>query len=195
MPRLTPVTESTKIRALREAKGLLQQFGFNGFSFQHVADLLGIRKPSLYDHFKSKEVLGQEIVEEYSASFREWTLTIQAESPKEKVSLLFEMFFKFASNEQKICPLSALLADLNSLPKTVRKALMRSCAMQKSWLDDVMIEGQKQKAFRKDIPSEVLAETVMAMALGSQLVARGSGKADCIKSVRVSALKLILAPK
>ena len=66
------IEEGTKARALREAQGLLQTFGFNGFSFQHIADLLGIKKPSLYDHFKSKEDILTSVFEfMYAASNQE----------------------------------------------------------------------------------------------------------------------------
>jgi TetR/AcrR family transcriptional regulator, transcriptional repressor for nem operon len=85
-----PILEGTKIRALREAKNLLQTLGFNGFSFQQIADRIGIKKPSLYDHFKSKEELGISLIEEYHESFVKWIETISVFEPRDKVGALFE---------------------------------------------------------------------------------------------------------
>ncbi|MBC7658445.1 MAG: TetR/AcrR family transcriptional regulator [Chitinophagaceae bacterium] len=58
----------TKQKAIREGNALVQKFGCNGFSFQHIADTLGIKKPSLYAHFESKEAFGLDMIEFY----RQW---------------------------------------------------------------------------------------------------------------------------
>ncbi len=183
--------EGTKARALREAKGLLQTFGFNGFSFQHVADLLGIKKPSLYDHFESKEELGKSLIEEYHRSFSEWTETISIFGPREKVGALFELFYKYASSSGKLCSMSAMTADYNSLPKSMRKPLSKMFQFQHAWLKQVIEEGQKAKLFRKDQNSEELADLVLASGLGSQLVARVSGDPEKVKRIKDQALKIL----
>ncbi len=48
-------SNNTKKEALQLAKNYLQTLGFNGFSFQTIADALGIRKASLHYYFSSKE--------------------------------------------------------------------------------------------------------------------------------------------
>jgi len=187
------LTEGTKVRALREARGLLQTFGFNGFSFQHIADLLGIKKPSLYDHFKSKEELGLNLIESYQAMFKDWTETIEIFEAKEKVGAFFEVMFKFACSDGKICPMSSLVTDYHSLPKSMKKNVIKMFDFQKDWLKGVIEEGQKKKVFRKDSSSEDLAELVISIGWGCQLISRVMESPDNIKTAKIQALRALEA--
>ena len=181
---------NTKVRALDEAKSLLQTFGFNGFSFQHIADKLGIKKPSLYEHFKSKEELGRAIIADYNDKFTQWAETIEIFEPKEKVSAFFEIFFKF-SNAGKFCQLSAMIADFNSIPKSMKKPLSDLFQFQYAWLKTVIKEGQKKKKFRRDFSSDELTEIVMSIGLGSQQMARVGANPKKIKEMKTQALKIL----
>lgn len=183
----------TKARALNEAKHLLQSFGFNGFSFQHLADALGIRKASLYDHYSSKEELGKEILKDYFKGFEAWTETVSVFDPAARVGALFEIFFKFASKEARLCPLSVLIADQQTLPRGMQKELLKVFDLQETWLRDVIREGQKQKLFRQDQTASELASLVMSLGLGAQLRARAKLKPDEIRKAKEGALKM-LAP-
>ena len=69
-------TGNTKMRALTEALKLLQEVGYNGFSFQHVADALQIKKQSLFVHFKTKEDLGKSLIEYHRQRFAAWAETM-----------------------------------------------------------------------------------------------------------------------
>jgi len=48
---------STKQKILDAAQDLIQTRSFHGFSFQDMADKVGIRKASLYHHFDSKDAI------------------------------------------------------------------------------------------------------------------------------------------
>jgi TetR/AcrR family transcriptional repressor of nem operon len=183
--------EGTKARAIQEARGLLQDFGFNGFSFQHIADALGIKKPSLYDHFKSKEALGLDLLEDYTRSFALWMKTIEIFEPKDKVGALFELFYQYAGDHRKVCPVSALTADYNSLPKSMRKPLAQMVKVRHDWLQGVIEEGQKKKAFRADLSAEKLADLVQSIALGSQLIARASNNPEKIREFKLQAYQIL----
>ncbi|MCH3032011.1 TetR/AcrR family transcriptional regulator, partial [Listeria monocytogenes] len=41
----------TAERVVDAAEGLVQQHGYNGFSYDDVAQLVGIKKPSIHHHF------------------------------------------------------------------------------------------------------------------------------------------------
>ena len=59
MPRRT----DTRSRILDVAEDLLQDRGFNGFSYKDVAGALGIRNAAVHYHFPAKADLGVELVE------------------------------------------------------------------------------------------------------------------------------------
>lgn len=184
---------NTKIRALVEAKKLLQEVGYNGFSLQHLADALQIKKPSLYVHFKSKEDLGKCLIEEHCTSFIVWTKTIDVFAPDAQIGALFEMFYQFSSDSKKICPLSAMSADLNSLPMGIRLVLNKLYTSRLKWLKATIEKGQSQQIFRKDQSSAELAKFVLAAGLGAQLSARMSGCPEQIRDVKQQILEFMKA--
>lgn len=183
--------DGTKYRALRESKRLLQEFGFNGFSFQHIADSVGIKKGSLYDHFESKEALGHDLVADYSRSFRTWTETIEGFDPESKVGAWFELLFRFSVAKRKLCPLSAMIADYNTLPKSLKKPLAKMCRFQQEWLQRVIEEGQKEGTFRRRPNSEILAQIVLSIGLGVQFLARASNDPKRIQEMKEQALGVL----
>jgi AcrR family transcriptional regulator len=70
MTSQTPVDQpgaktAVKLPAVREAAlRLFAERGYHGTALRQVADALGIRTPSLYDHMRAKQDLLRDIVEE-----------------------------------------------------------------------------------------------------------------------------------
>lgn len=183
--------QSTKFKAIKEAKNLLQRFGFNGFSFQHIANSIGIKKPSLYAHFASKEALGNDLIDSYINSFNKWTKTIEVFQPDDKINALFELYFKFSKDDKKLCPVTSLVGDYNSLPESMTESLNKMITIQKNWLKKVIEEGQSKNLFRKDLNSETLSDIVMALSFGSQQLARAFNDSEKIHSIKLEVLKIL----
>lgn len=184
-------TLSTKDKALNEAMSLMQARGFNGFSFQHIADALGIKKPSLYDHFSSKDELGVELIKRHRERIEQWTETIVSFNPEDQIKAYFKLFNQLCADGKKLCPLGALSSDYNSLSTKMQKELTVSFENQVDWLKKIILEGQKKKIFRADLSAELLAQTVQSSSLGAQKLGRISGDPRDIDKVRDSILKLI----
>lgn len=180
----------TRKRALREAKSLLQLYGYHGFSYQDLADALGIKKPSLYEHFASKEDLAICLIEDYRAAFEAWIETIEAMDPRTKIHAFFEIVLRFAKDGAKYCPLSILTAELHSLPEALRASMQAMLRVQSRWLEATIAEGQKTGSFRQDLGKKALSDTLMAMLIGSQFLAR-LHDAKKISSVREQALNFL----
>jgi TetR/AcrR family transcriptional repressor of nem operon len=181
---------NTKARALVEGQKLLQTFGYNGFSFQHLADAVGVKKPSLYDHFKSKEDFGRQLISEYETLFINWAETVSVFEPEAQVGAFFEIFVKF-TNDKKLCPICAMSADVSSFPKEMKHGLEDLYVTRKTWLKNIIKLGQSKKQFRKDKTSEELANLVNAIGLGAHLGARVTGKIELVKEAKKQALELL----
>jgi len=182
---------STRIRALVEGQNLLQKYGYNGFSFQHLADAVGVKKPSLYEHFKSKEDLGRKLIEEYERIFINWTETISVFEPEAQIGAFFEVFIKIVSNDKKLCPVCAMSADLNSFPNEMKKGLEELYATRKDWLKKIIKLGQSKKNFRKDKTPEELSNLIIAVGLGAQLGARITGNLELLRDAKKQALEIL----
>jgi len=62
-------TPSTAQRILDAAEDLFAEKGYSATSLGDVADRVGIRSPSLYNHFKNKEALYEAVLERLLADF------------------------------------------------------------------------------------------------------------------------------
>ena len=60
----------TAERVVDAAEGLVQQHGYNGFSYDDVAQLVGIKKPSIHHHFPKKGELVAVVAQRYTHRFR-----------------------------------------------------------------------------------------------------------------------------
>jgi AcrR family transcriptional regulator len=67
---ITPATQATTAeRILDAAEDLFAENGYSATSLGEVADRVGIRPPSLYNHFRNKEALYEAVLERLLAAF------------------------------------------------------------------------------------------------------------------------------
>jgi TetR/AcrR family transcriptional repressor of nem operon len=164
--------KNTKSKALEEGMALLQMHGYHGFSFQDIADKLKIKKPSLYDHFGSKEELIIAIIQDYTDKFETWFVSIDEKKPIEKIRKIFEVFFHFSSDKSKVCPILALTTDLKGLSILVLKELKIFVDKWLNWLELLIVDGQRRKEIRTDLDSKLLASFIYSLLMGAQLQAK-----------------------
>jgi TetR/AcrR family transcriptional repressor of nem operon len=162
----------TKEKILKEGRALLQRHGYNGFSFQDIADRLDIKKPSLYDHYASKEDLILAILQDYNDTFDRWIMTVKEDTPLQRVQKVFDVFYVFSCDKGKVCPVLSLAADFQGLTKVVQKEMKAFVDKWLHWLELQIAEGQKKGQIRKDMDAKNLAIFIYNQAMGSQFQAR-----------------------
>ena len=94
----------TKERILDAAQDLIQTRSFHGFSFQDIADRVGIRKPSLYHHFDSKDALALAVLERAADWVRTHLAKVDGEDPAAQLERYFEMFRDIHGKGERMCP-------------------------------------------------------------------------------------------
>lgn len=186
---------STREKALTEGRALMRRFGYTGFSFQHIADKLGIKKPSLFAHFDSKESLGRELILRDRIEFEKWAETISAFDQMSQIGALFELHYRFACDSHKLCPLTSLAGEFNSLPKSMRKLVEEMATDQQRWLESIIRKGQKLKQIRRDLSPKDLAQSVIAMAYGAQALARVHQDPEQIRVAKQATLRYLVEAK
>lgn len=184
--------ESVKQKAQRLGMHYLQLKGYNGFSFQDIADDLGIRKASLHYYFASKEDLGIEILNDYIRAFDRWTQAKAHLSAEEKIFEMIELFAKMSEKNFKICPIGALCADYMSLSEKFKKQIMQFFELEKTWMIKTLAQGQKENYIRKDINTDLAAEALMAQIQGGVQIARLKGNAQGFRKITRSAVEVLL---
>ncbi len=96
---------TTLERIRSEAATLFAERGFAGTSMARIANAVGIRKPSLYNYYSSKEELLQKlVVESMEAWNRECERHLEGtEDPRQQLHDYFHSIFAFAdSNPQSV---------------------------------------------------------------------------------------------
>ena len=69
-------TEDTKRRILEKALELFAARGYTAVSVAEIAQAVGIKAPSLYNHYPSKQAIFEAIVAETAAQYEEYTNTL-----------------------------------------------------------------------------------------------------------------------
>lgn len=172
----------TRNRALDLGRHYLQTLGFNGFSFQTIADELGIKKASLHYYFASKEDMGLAILEDYEKAFDRWTTKVKALPAHKKIEQMFQIFFKMALDNKKICPVGVLCADFNTISKRMKKKLLAFHQKQRNWLKTTLRQGVREKSFHKNLNISASADLIMITIQGGVQMARLRGEIKSFKS-------------
>lgn len=181
----------TKSKALEIAKAQLQLNGFNGFSFQDIADDLGIRKASLHYYFSSKEDLGLALISDYKDAFLQWTLSVENLNPLEKLEKFGQIFYKMSQDKLKICPTGAYCTDFNSLSTKMKKSLSQFHEAQRTWLEEVIAQGKKEAFLSKDLSAKDTACLILSTVQGSLQLARMNENSRLVKQSFLVLLELI----
>jgi TetR/AcrR family transcriptional regulator, transcriptional repressor for nem operon len=134
---ITTAESGTREQILRVARGLIQTRSYLGFSFQDIADQVGIRKASLYHHFASKDALGVEVIRATAAQFKAWSEAL-AGTPQDKLGAYFAMYRKALRAGQGVCPAGAMAPGWDCISGDLQHAVRELRSAQILWLAGVM---------------------------------------------------------
>ena len=151
---------------MNAAQRMIEKRSYLGFSFQDIADEIGIRKASLYHHFPSKEALGEEVIREATRKFREWTGGMHYAADK-KLKAYFLMYRNALHAGEGICPAGALAPGWDCISDDLRNAVRDLRSTQVKWLAGLLEElkpAEKQPAR--------LAAYIFAVCQGGLVAAR-----------------------
>jgi TetR/AcrR family transcriptional regulator, transcriptional repressor for nem operon len=186
-PATTTPSGSTREQILQVARELIQTRSYLGFSFQDVADQVGIRKPSLYHHFRSKEALGVEVLREATQRFTEWTQK-RGEAPLVALDAYFRLYRQGLRAGSAVCPAGALAPGWDCIDDGLRQAARDLRHAHVLWLTGVL----GALAPGRGASAGALAASVFATCQGAMLSARMTGRAQDFDEV-VAQLRRSLA--
>jgi TetR/AcrR family transcriptional regulator, transcriptional repressor for nem operon len=167
---------STSTRILDIAERLLQQRGYNGFSYADVADELGITKASLHYHFAGKAELGEALIVRYAERFFKALEAIDASVPLARAKLdAYARLYAEVLGDDRMCLCGVLAAEYQTLPAPMRDAVLEFLDQNQAWLASVLTEGRtKRTLFFGGSPADA-AQTILGGLEGAMLVARPYG--------------------
>ncbi|OKP91017.1 TetR family transcriptional regulator [Paenibacillus helianthi] len=156
---------------------LVQERGYNGFSYADIAEAIGIRKASIHYHFPSKQDLVQAVLLRYRKEFMDKLQHIsdQPHSCLQNIQLFFGLYRDTLENNTKLCLCSMMAAELNSFPPEIREELNMFFDANAVWLEHVLDQGKKSGEFTFSMSAMEQAKTIVAFVQGAQLLSRSSG--------------------
>lgn len=175
---------NTRNKILDTARQLVQTRSFHGFSFQDIANTIGVRKPSLYHHFASKEALATALLEDYRAEFRGFIQQMQHRPIPEQLESYFAVFSDFLHAGERICPGAAFIAGWDNLNKPIKQQVDRLIHQHQGWLATVIKQGRETGELRPypGTPEDE-ALWIYATLQGGLLMARASGQQAVFKNI------------
>lgn len=165
----------TAERVVDAAEGLVQQHGYNGFSYDDVAQLVGIKKPSIHHHFPKKGELVAVVAQRYTHRFREELLSIEGQHAKapDRLTAYAALFERTFAKDRRLCVCGMLGAESDSLPDAVVSEVERFFKVNLDWLTLVVADGQRAALITSNSTPEALAEAFLCALEGSMMVGRG----------------------
>jgi TetR/AcrR family transcriptional repressor of nem operon len=161
-------------RIAEVAQSLVQEVGYNGFSFEHIAKEVGMRKASVHHHFASKADLGVAVVQIYTHEFEEalQVIVINTKTAPQRLTAYADLFEATFANQHHLCVCGMLSAESNSLDSAVKQEVNHFFQLNMTWLTFVVQEGMDSGTLKKVNDAPAVAQTCLSMLEGSMLVGR-----------------------
>lgn len=179
MPRRAPAGGNgagTADRILDVAEELLQTYGFNGFSYAHIAAQIGVTTASLHYHYATKSALGQRLIARYGERFQAALERIEAEEPSAPGRLArYAQVYEDVLRKRRMCLCGMLAADHATLPEEMRAAVIAFFDLNEAWLRGVLERGRKAGELTFSGSPGEQARLLVGALEGAMLVARSYG--------------------
>jgi TetR/AcrR family transcriptional repressor of nem operon len=168
---------NTQRAILDLAESLLQDKGFNGFSYAHIAAELGVKNAAIHYHFPAKEALVCAVIQRYRDRFKLWVNNARVKDlpPKEKLDWFFSIYANTRADQGKVCLAGSLETEFNSLPESLREQTKALTSELLTWLQATLSEGRGAGVFHFNGEPADKAALILSSLQGALQIARPMG--------------------
>ncbi len=158
-----------RTQILTHATRLFAERGYDGTSVQEIADAVGIRKPSLLYHFRSKDVLRENVIGEMLAHWNAKlpSLLLRA-AREERFDATMEALSRFFIDDPDRARL--MLRETLDRPEHMQSLLREFVQPWISILAGQLERAKTQGLVRADVDPEAYAVQVISMAVSGTAV-------------------------
>ena len=172
---MSVVAEGTAARVMDAAEALIQQRGYGGFSFDDVAEVVGIRKPSVHHHFRTKADLAAALTRRYAERFEcaLAAIDIARRDPLARLKSYVKLFAATYAHDGRLCVCGMLGAEADALPADVAEAVAGFFQLNLAWLEAAFRDAQRSGQLTSAQRATALAELMLSTLEGAMVVGRG----------------------
>jgi TetR/AcrR family transcriptional regulator, transcriptional repressor for nem operon len=162
----------TRDKILNSAQRLIQTRSFHGFSFQDIADEVGIRKASLYHYFDSKDAIALAVLKRATDWVNARMEKVEGQEPSQRLEAYFDMFRVIHGKGERMCPGGSFGAVFGAVSSSVKTALHRFAQMHFDWLEPIVRDGVACGQFKigdqrpRDVAVQIAANVQGALLTG-----------------------------
>lgn len=185
----------TRTALLDAAQQFIQRDAYDGFSFQALADAVGIRKASIYHHFESKDAVAIALLERARDGLSAWALRQQRRAPPERLrAYCFELYRDGLGAGDRLCPAGSFGAGWSHHSPAVQAAAQAAMAPQRRFLQQCFRDGLGDGSLRAPpgCAAEACGDWFAATVQGALLTARPLGGAAFFEAVCATALAAVI---
>jgi TetR/AcrR family transcriptional regulator, transcriptional repressor for nem operon len=163
----------TASQILDVADRLVQTRGFNDFSYADIAGELSLTKAALHYHFRSKAALGDALISRYAERFFQKLELIEAEDSDATARLeAYVGVYRAVLAAGRMCLCGVLAAEYQTLPETMRAAVLEFFDRNEEWLEHVLRDAAFEKGAVGEEPLRDIARMIIDTLEGAMMIAR-----------------------
>lgn len=177
---------NTSEQIIDTAHALIQRRGFHGFSFQDIADRIGIKKASIYYHHPAKAALGREIIARYRRRMMEIMTAIDEDKSItywQGLDLYLEPIVRVSEEGNKACICGILGGEYVDLPEEMRAEVSGFFHEHQKWLTRLLERGRKAGEFNFAGAPAKWAMLMLSAIQGALLIDRTNDDANQFDSI------------
>lgn len=159
------------------AESLLQERGFNGFSYAHIAKALDVKNAAVHYHFRTKEELACAVIQRYRDRFQLWINNSRVKNlpPGEKLDWFFSIYTNTRADNGKVCLAGSLETEFHSLPAPLQEQTEALTRELLTWLQATLQEGRDAGIFQFGGDPASKAALILSSLQGGLQMARALG--------------------
>jgi TetR/AcrR family transcriptional repressor of nem operon len=186
----------TRTAVLDAAERMVQERGFNAFSYGDVARELKVTTAALHYHFPGKAELGEALLTRYTQRFGEALSTIdeRAGAPLDKLRAYADLYLDVLRDD-RMCLCGMLAAEYRTLPQAMQQAMLRFFDDSEVWLTRVLEAGRDDGSIEFSDSAAEAAQMVIGTLEGAMLVARPYGDPSRFESVAEQLIAELATPR
>jgi len=193
MPKVVPeYREAAKDKIIKAAFKIFTKKGYHTTTMEDIAKEVGVSKGALYQYYKNKKELLNEIVQSYHAMFRE---VLKASFEKQNTSEIAEkasraLFQKYRFHHEMLFEVIAIAGH----DPEIKQSLKLEYEKDTKLLEEFIIKQREMGYFKTKIEPNTLAQLNIALYLGMAMkVIMGDDSAE-IQRIWSNAIEAMISP-
>ncbi len=174
---------NTKQNILQIGAEIIHRKGYNATGLQEILSAANVPKGSFYNHFKSKEDFGLQVIDFFTDFFAQFCKDIFEDSnrsPLGRLELLLDRFMEFFDSKGYTCgcPVGNLAQELGDLSPVFQEKLSKAIDTMVDYYTMILSEAQAAGEIPKDLNAKEAASFIVTSWHGALIrmkVSKGVG--------------------